>query len=253
MQFHFAGYGPNQAIRHAVAMSLPISGGSILINPPNPRDLYFTRTSFGEIVWGLYEIGNEMALRYPIPLRAARFAATVKVGEVWKALIVDRRPSSQSIEPVGTPQIDSIATVRRALEQSLEAGHGRISCRDDPDLVIEYEFLGQTLIAGDVFTTFLASGTVISEYDDQNWPVRLIAQGRRSAVRFGIRAVEQGTGRNQITWGHARMAIKTIWREIIMGISRDAPTHYVQRSRWESLYLVFWYRGMKVGEGALQG
>lgn len=59
-----------------------------------------------------------------------------------------------------------------------------------------------------------------------------------------------GVGADLLTWDQTRIAVRTLWREVMMGYSYDAQA-FVAEPRFEELRFSIEYNGVKIGRGSL--
>ncbi|KAL8794851.1 MAG: hypothetical protein Q9195_002563 [Heterodermia aff. obscurata] len=210
------------------------------------------------MVWGLWDLGNQMAQLYPMPRRVPLFSSQIWTSRGWLGSIGVSRP----VPGIQDPD-DSIAAVRErrvARSASLSSystpslikrvDSGSIPCREDRDLVVEYQFLYVDLDPGQVFTAFLRSNTFFATYNMHDKDVTMVAYGSGYRISLGVTDVKEGPGMEQLTWGLARIAIKTLWREVVLSFKAEEG-RFVDRPRFEKLRFVLIYKGMRIGLGLL--
>ncbi|KAL8777247.1 MAG: hypothetical protein Q9194_002663 [Teloschistes cf. exilis] len=222
---------------------IPLSRASLSLGPRGQG------TTYKALVWTIWDIGRQIVLRYPFPIRVALFDGSIRSNAATVGYIV-ARPPPRTVAPSKGSSGNLTASSRRrvALVSPLvRADQGSIPCADDPDLVIHYRFTRKALYSGEVFTAFLTAQTYFSEHDSHQRGVVINAFGLNHAVQLTVQDVEPEGG---LTWGLARIGLRTVWREVIMGYSIDART-FIAPLRWESLTFTFKYRNVEVGGGSL--
>ena len=198
-----------------------------------------------------------MAQRYPLPRRIPSFSAQVRTSSGWLGNIGLSRPEAEiqkheslmaaARERRGARSASPASSSMPSLIKRVDSGS--IPCREDPDLVVEFHFLYSDLDPKQVFTAFLRSNTFFAAYGMQDKDVTMVAYSS-GPVSLGLTDVKQGPGREQLTWGMARIAIRTLWREVVMSFKADEG-RFVDRPRFEKLSFVLIYRGVRIGLGLL--
>ncbi|KAI4203491.1 MAG: hypothetical protein LQ350_001829 [Teloschistes chrysophthalmus] len=222
---------------------IPLSRASLTLGPRGQG------TSYKVFVWTIWDIGRQIVLRYPFPDRVALFDGSIRSNAATVGYFVSRPPPRTVASSKGSSGNLTASSRRRdaLVLPMVRADEGSIPCADDPDLVIHYRFTQKPLFSGEVFTAFLSAQTYFSEHDSHQRGVVMNAFGLNHAVQLAVQDVEPERG---LTWGLARIGLRTVWREIIMGYSIDARA-YIGPLRWESLTFTFEYRNVEVGGGSL--
>ena len=209
-------------------------------------------TTYGTLVWAIWGLGRYIALLYPMPNNVPRFFGKIQVAAGLAGLFYIELPPNRIAVSSNHSDVSSIAASRRRdviVKPTLRADRGRKTCHDDPDLVIHYQFLGRELFPGQVFTAFLTAQTYFSEYESERRDVTMVAFSVDRRVRLGVHGVHTGPGSYLLTWGLARIGVRTVWH-LVMGYSIDMM-EFVDEMRWESVSFVLEYRGVGVGQGSL--
>lgn len=213
------------------------------------RDFMLTHNT---LVWALWEIGRRMALLYPFPQRIPFFDGLIKTSAGTVGHFRGIPPTHTMITSNSSSHGAITARLRRDNSANLvaRANQGSRPCREDPDLVVHYQFLGQQLPPGDTFTAFLKAQIFFSEYDADRADVSILAFGMNRRVRLAVHRDAAGSGGNGLKWRHAWMAVRTVWTELMIGYSYDAKG-YVDPIRLESLSFTLRYKNVIVGRGSL--
>lgn len=222
---------------------IPISRASLSLGPRGQG------TNFKTFVWTLWDVGRQIVLRYPFPNQVALFDGSIRINAATVGYFI-ARPPPRTVVPSNASSGHPIASSRRrdaSISPIVRADEGSIPCTDDTNLVIHYRFTGRPLVPEEVFMAFLTAQTYFSEHDSHQRGVDVNAFGLNHQVQLTVQDVDPERG---LTWGLARIGLRTVWRELIMGYSIDART-YVDPLRWESVVFTFEYRNMAVGGGSL--
>ncbi|KAL9582803.1 MAG: hypothetical protein Q9212_003085 [Teloschistes hypoglaucus] len=222
----------------------PLSRASLTLGPRGQG------TTYKVLVWTIREIGRQIVLRYPFPDRVALFDGSIRSNAATVGYFIARPPPrtvASSKESSGNLTASSRRRRDALVSPSVTADEGSIPCSDDPDLVVHYRFTQRPLYSGEVFTAFLSAQTYFPEHNSHQRGVDINAFGLNHAVQLAVQDVDPERG---LTWGLARIGLRTVWLEIIMGYSIDARA-YVGPLRWESLTFTFEYRNVEVGGGSL--
>lgn len=188
----------------------------------------FSQTTYGVLVLGLRETGAQIALKYPMPQRVRVHTAAGMID-----FISTKKPPPGI---VGSTEDDSPAfTLARrrsevAIEPLLTANSDTKPYYEDSNLKIHYHFNNRPLVPGQVFTAFLASNTFCSDHEEQERGVSVEAFGSDRQVRIRVDAEPAGRGMGQSMWRLARIALRTLWQEIVMGF-RASRGGFVDRPR----------------------
>ena len=207
--------------------------------------------TYSLLIWTLLELGTQMAQHYPMPQLVPAFSSRIVTSRGIVGTLQLLRPA----EAFSTSADTNLTTATRhrrdaVIATPLEADSGVRPCRENTDLVVRYQFLRRPLIPSQVFTAFLRSNTFFSAHGMQEPGVLMVAYSSSRRTHFAITGVGQGPGVNHLTWGLARIAMRTIWRDLIMRFDYDAGD-FVDRPRWEAVSFVLEYRGIRVGQGQL--
>ena len=241
-QFFLSGFGKNELLTRPLRFDMQVSGASIAVMPPTTR-ASFDQASYGHMVWALYEIGVQVAHHCPWPQRAPALWTTVTVLRTWVGSVSVMPPSQDQIPP---PPTQNVTTARRAISRLSTADSGRVPCREDPNLVISYEFLGRPLAAEQVFTAFLKANTFFSEYDEEAHVDTMVAYSVNRSVRLGVSSLRT----DDLTWERARLAVRVLWRQIVMGFVAGPPARWEgDAPRWEGVGFLLEYEGLRIGQG----
>ena len=210
------------------------------------------------MVWGLWELGSQIAQQYRMPRRVPPFSAQVSTANGWMGNIGLSRPEPgikehESLVAAARERRDArTATLSSSSMPSLikRVDSGSVPCSEDHDLVVEFRFLYFDLDPGQVFTAFLRSNTYFAANGMQDTDVTMVAYGSGHRISLGLTDVKSGSGREKLTWGLARIAISTLWRDIVLNF-KDQEGRFVDRPRFEKLSFVLTYKGVKIGIGLL--
>ena len=232
---------------------LMISHGQLRLAPVS-----YQYCTIDSMVWGLWELGTQMAQRYPMPQRVPSFSAQLWTTRGWLGIIGVLRSESEIHEHEGlvapardrTPARSTSLSSSPMPSLSKRVDSGSIPCREDHDLVVEFQFLYHPLDPGQVFTAFLRSNTFFAAHGWQDMDVTMVAYGSGHQISLGLTEVTQGPGMKQLTWGLARIAMGTLWREVVMSFKADEG-RFVDRPRFEKLSFILIYKGVKIGLGHL--
>ena len=209
-------------------------------------------TTYGTLVWAIWELGRHIALSYPMPNNVPRFFGKIQVAAGLAGLFYIALPPNRITASSNHSNVSSIVASRRRnviVKPTMRADHRSKTCHDDPDLVIHCQFFGRKLFPSQVFTAFLTAQTYFSEYESERQEVTMVAFSVDRRVRLRLHGVQTGPGSYLLTWGLARMGVRTVWH-LVMGYSIDM-VEFVDAMRWESVSFVLEYRGVRVGEGSL--
>lgn len=210
------------------------------------------------MVWGLWEIGTQMAQHYRMPRRVPSFSAQVSTANGWLGIVGMSRPEPEIKEHEGLVAAarerrgTRVASLSSSSMPSLikRVDSGSIPCSEDHDLVVEFQFLYLDLDPGQVFTAFLRSNTFFAMYGMRDTDVTMVAYGSGHRVSLGLTDVKLGPGREKLTWGLARIAIRTLWRDIVMSFKVEEG-RFVDIPRFEKLSFELTYKGVRIGLGLL--
>ena len=243
---HMAQFNGDAIVPRDQGFKFVNSGDTMLI-----RAFHDESVTYGELVWTVLELGTQMAQRYPMPRSVPDFSSRIVIARGIVGTLQVLRGNEALSEDADTT-LTTAARHRRdaVISSTLTADSGVMPSRDDPNLAIRYQFLRRPLSPAQVFTAFLKSNTFLSANDMQAPGVRMVAYSSNTRTHFAITSVGRGAGANQLTWGRARHAVRTIWRELIMRYDVDAGS-FVERPRWDGISFILEYRGVRVGQGQL--
>ena len=207
--------------------------------------------TYSLLIWTLLELGTQLAQHYPMPQLVPDFSSRIVISRGIVGTLQILRPN-EALSKNADTNLTTAARHRRdaVIAIPLRADSGVKPCRDNPDLVVRYQFLRRTLIPIQVFTAFLRSNNFFSAHGMQEPGVSMVAFGLNRRTHFAITGDEHGAGANHLTWGLARIAMRTIWRELIMRYDYDVGD-FLDRPRWEAASFILEYRGVRLGQGQL--
>lgn len=148
----------------------------------------------------------------------------------------------------GAPRGEGDTSVESRLMFRADSGSRR--CEEDPELVVRYGFHGRRLVPGPVFTAILTANTFFRQHGEDERGVGMVAYGSDWRIHLDVAGVRQGPGIIELPWGLARIAMRTVWREILMRLQKK-PGQFVDGPRWEALAFRLEYRSVSTGEGWL--
>jgi len=248
LQFDLAGYNKNYYMFRRIVYGLILSGGAIVIQPSEERNV-----PFGVMVWAVYVFGSNLALSYRMPQPVPRPQALVDSHAGLMGAIGLTAPAPHAVNKGNTT-----ATARRdmviesrdsAIIQHLRADSGSQTCFEDRNLVIRYNFNHHPLDPAGVFTAFLMGNVFCSEYahnDIQDVDMEAFSSDRQIKVR--MHGVQEGAGVGTLTWKLVRLALKTVFQSLVMGFQYTRGG-FVDGPRWEAMSLVLNYNGVEIGQG----
>ncbi|KAL8687103.1 MAG: hypothetical protein Q9218_006632 [Villophora microphyllina] len=234
-----AQYNKNDLLDHWQKVNLVVSG-SIIVFVPYDEPIIMT---YGEVVWGLVDIGSLIARQYPFPRMVPRFSGEMQ-SRGRNPGFFQSVPSRRQAATASSNETD-ILPVSASRRRDLTSNEGSVTCADDPNLVIHYQFLGQALNPGEVLTAFLSAQTFFSEHPGQQRGANLLARGLGHHVQLRIESVE-----GLLTWDEGRIGVRTLWREVIVGYNL-ARKAWVPGPNWEAVSFRYEYRGVTLGWGLL--
>ncbi|KAL8646779.1 MAG: hypothetical protein Q9210_005934, partial [Variospora velana] len=250
-----AQFSSNQIVQVTQQYRLMISGHTIYVFPT-------PRMTDGMLVWFFWELGKQIAQRYPMPHMVPEFWGEFNTDAGMQASFLISGPRQQvaleqlAASSINASDIEAVSAGRRRLAAVVEtpallkADRGSRQCVDDPNLVIRYQFYRHTLPPGEVLTAFLTAQTFFSEHNEQERQVDMLALSMDSRVRLSVSGSNTGPGRNGLNWGLAREGLRTVWRDLVMGYSISARA-FVGEARWESVSFTYEHHGVKIGQGTL--
>ncbi|KAL9008020.1 MAG: hypothetical protein Q9173_006815 [Seirophora scorigena] len=213
----------------------------------------------GVLVWFFSELGRQIALRYPFPHKVPKFwgefSTAAGMGGGFVIGGPGQNPRRELEGSVNASDPGAVAASRRRATTTerrafLMTDSGSKTCIEDPNLVIHYRFYRVPMPPGQVLTAFLTAQTFFSEHEEQERGVDILALSMDRRVRLSVSDVRTGLGRNVLTWALARVGVRTVWRELVIGF--DIGTRaFIGEVRWDSVSFTYEYRGVKIGQGTL--
>ncbi|KAL8707498.1 MAG: hypothetical protein Q9220_007488 [cf. Caloplaca sp. 1 TL-2023] len=246
LQSSMSQYPHSDRMVEAKSIQTPISGAKIGIIP-------FARNTFGLLVWALWDIGRQMAMRYPMPELVPTLSTHIEIAIGLAGYVALKKPPEVANNVTTAPDATNVtATARRDAIKPLQVDSGRTPAIDDPNLVISYTFINRPLDPGQILTAFLMSNVIVSQHEETGRSDLMMAYSVDRQVRIILAEVAagQGPGANQLTWKLARLGLRTVWQNVIMGFKYD-PGQFVDGPRWQSVRFELEYRGVKIGAGWL--
>lgn len=250
LQHDLADHNKDYTMFRRINVGMILSGGAILMQPSEERNV-----PFGVMVWAVYVFGNNLALSYRMPQLVPLPKALIDSNAGLMGAIGLIAPAPHEVgkgNNTATARRDTIKIASRdsAMTQPLQADSGSITCFEDPNLVIRYNFDHRPLDPARVFTAFLMSNVFCSEYGGHsiNQDVDMEAFSSDRQVRVRMHSVQEGTGVGTLTWKLASLALRTIFQHLVMGFQYSRGG-FVDGPRWEAMSFLLDYKGVKVGQG----
>ena len=223
-------------------MQMPLSRLSleVLIQPQN---------LYGEMVWGLYEVGAQVSRLYSL-----RTLVPSLVAEVFSTSVVQGRIRMGIPRPILGPPIlegsvkHNSTLARRTVTEPRTGDEGDVVSRDDHHLTVSFQFGGRPLLDGQILTLFLRSMTFCSEHDEEELNIDMTAFSEDQLLALHIESERRMPGASQLSWERARLALRTLWMQVFMGYSPSSGG-FLENPRFESLSYVILYRGREIGHG----
>lgn len=216
-----------------------------MVNESDPGQPDVQELHYGQSVWCFYDIGVEMAHRYPMP---------TGVHSLESMIYTPQRLGAIRIYPTPNLQLNTNATREgpitargEADNEVLRGQRGEFRSKDDPNLVVVYQFDGRPVQPDRMLTTFLRSMTFCSEHDEDELNAHMVAFSADRLARLRIDGVS-GAGAHQLSWRRARLALRTLWVQVVMGHIFPIEA-FDLAPRWESFSFLIEYRDVRIGQG----
>ena len=209
--------------------------------------------TYGLLVWAFWELGRQIAIRYPMPQNVPSFEAEIQSNYGFAGWLEISMPDAGPSLRLNSSESGPLTPSHRRdvlMNSALRSDQGTKVCIDDHRLLIHYIFEGRQLLPGEVFTAFLTAQTFISAHKEEERDVDMVALSQGQHVGISLKSVNPGSTGHLFNWRLARIGLNTVWREIVMGYSPQV-VGYVGPMRWESVSFRFEYRGVWVGKGSL--
>lgn len=248
-----AQHGANEEVLQAQGSQLVTSKASFFVGPVQHHLGIEGTLTYGLIVWTLFELGRSIQFLYSYPSKAARFRGGIVVDPLLCGTFRVLPPAASSLALASLSNSSTIAASRHRDAPNiatLRADSGTRSTPEDPDLVIRYQIYHHALPSGQVLMAFLMAQTYFLEHEKLDRNVNMLALSTDARIRLQVKQVEEGAGTDLLTWDQARIAVRTVWREVVMGYSFDA-LRFVGEARWESVSFTIERKGVKIGTGSL--
>lgn len=232
---------------------LEIQRFSLVITPAKFFIIPFEGCTYGTAVWTFWELGTQIAQRYPGPDPVPTFFSRIQTDAGNVGLISIKKLAKVIATSKSSDNGTVTAAARRRdtiMRPSLRADSGSKPVHEDPNLVVRYNFRGQPLVPGQVFTAFLRANTFYSVHGRDERGVTMMAYSSDRSTCVALCEVPEGPGRDQLTWERARTAMRTVWREIVIGFVTETR-QFVDGPRWESLTFQLEYNGVKIAQGLI--
>ena len=244
-QSEFAAFDKVEILNRIARYHTLSSNVLLVVNESDPGQPDVHELHYGQIVWCFYDIGVEMARRYPMP---------TGVHSLDSLIYTPQRLGAIRIYPISNLHLNTNATREspitargKADKKALRAQRGEIRSMDDPNLVVYYQFDGRAVQPDRMLTTFLRSMTFCSEFDADERNVHMIAFSADRLVRLRMDGVS-GAGIHQLSWYKATLALRTLWVQVVMGLI--FPTRGLDLvPRWESFSFLIDYKDVRIGQG----
>ena len=262
-QSMLAAHDAQQPVPHFLRFTSADFSAAIGVTVANPQ------LTFGDTVWGLYEAGVLMSRRdAPVLLMPDRMPGLgIRVqmpllGTVGFIKIEPRSLLWGGVPPTATKNNNNDATRKRPavtterLRGREEVGasnesavvaldSGDVRSSEDEYLVVHYNFDRYELAPARMLTAFLRTMTFCSEHDDGELGASMVAFSADGYVRLSMDGVQAGPGARQLSWRKARLALRTMWPQVVMGFGGRYP----ESPRWEAFSFVVEYQGVRIGQG----
>ncbi|KAL8783647.1 MAG: hypothetical protein Q9195_009321 [Heterodermia aff. obscurata] len=202
------------------------------------------RLTFGELVWGLYETGVEISRRNPVP---GQIMSGLGVGVYIFRDIVGfiRIGEWRPVANVTPSAIDERRWEVGASNGAQVQNSGNVRSSEDRELVVHYNYDGREVTPARMLTVFLHTMTFCAEHDeDELLGTSMVAFSADGFVRLRMDGVGQPRA-PQLSWKLARLALRTMWSQIVMDIEGQLP----EGLRWEAFSFILEYKGVRIGQG----
>lgn len=238
---------------HILFFGLPIFSATIQVIAADPL------LTYGEVIWGLYETGAEISRSggHGMPDRMPAIGTSMYMSTLGLVGFISIKPNPVpgtwgGLLPAGnmsqekTPSTASEKRSRKAASRVRAWAAGDARSTEDPDLVLHYHFDGRKLAPRQMMTAFLRTMTFCSEHHDDELGAEMVAFSADGFVRLRLEGVQAGgPGPYLLSWGMARLALRTLWAQVVMGFHGRYPVN----PRWEAFSFFLEYRGVMIGEG----
>ena len=219
-------------------------------------DIAYYGMVFREAVWGIYETGLQLAVRYPAPQPVPDLSANIftnaglrgilRAGDsTARANMTDAALSRSHMSVNSRRRRDPIVPLINA---TLGDGDtGEVRSPDDPHLVIYYHFQRRALASKEVLTSFLMAMLFCSEHDGEERGVSITAFSADRHSRLRMEGVVT-PGPESLDWRKARYAMRVLWKQVVMNYD-EREKRFTEGPRFESLSFLVQYQGVRIGEG----
>ena len=192
---------------------------------------------------------------WKVPVKTFGSSIETDEGELGHCFL--RRKQAGEVTPsYSDANTTSTATSRRSRDRrnaaivrpTVISDAGVMPTPEDRHLVISWRFRGKPLPPGGVFKAFLVANTFLSEHGASSIEeVAIVARGGNIEPVLALSAVNN----HDLTWERARLALQTLWRDVIMGFSYQR-IRFEGEPRWESLAFTVMYNGQVIGYGQVE-
>ena len=207
------------------------------------------QTLYGEMVWGLYEVGARTSRLYTLGTLVPSLSADIFSTSVFKGRIRMGRPPPIQVPPIleGSMKHNSTLARRTTIETRTD-DQGDVISLDNHDLTVSFHFGGRPLRDGQILTLLLKSMTFCSEHDEEELSVDMTAFSEDRLVQLRMESEQRAPEASQLSWERARLALRTLWMQVFMGYipSRGG---FVEHPRFESMSYIVLYQGEMIGSG----
>ena len=206
------------------------------------------QTTYGDMIWAFWELGVRMVQLYPMPQLIPSFSGTVETASGTKGTIGSDGPVSSSPLTMSNSTSDPLDSGITLLRKRDEI-HGVIGVRGYMGLKIHYRVSSTAIDPGRAFTAFLKANTIFAVHNDnERGNVAMSAYSPDQRLSVSVKDVEEGSGVGQLTWGMTRLAMQTVWRDIILGFNSGTRT-FLEEPKWQLVVFILEYHGTEVGTG----
>lgn len=219
-------------------------------------DIAYYGMVFSEAVWGIYETGLRLAIRYPAPQPVPDFSANIFTNAGPRGILRAGDPTARAnlTETVPSKSHMSVSSRRRGdlivpfIHPALgKADSGEVPSPDDPHLVIYYHFQRRALVSKEVLTSFLMAMLFCSEHDGEGHGVSITAFSADRQSRLRMDGVVT-PGPEGLDWRRARYALRVLWKQVVMNYD-EREKRFTEGPRFESFSFLVQYQGVRIGEG----
>lgn len=243
-QSAFAAFDKDEILNRIARYTGPLGNVLLVVNESAEPDVH--EFHYGQIVWSFYDIGVEMARRYPMPTGVHSLESQIytpqRIGAIRIYLLLQLNANTTHNGPITArrePDRKALTAPRR----------GDVKSVDDPNLVLYYQFDGRPVQPDRMLTAFLRSMTFCSEHDEDELDAHLIAFSADWHARLRLYSITRPEAL-QLSWHKARLALRTLWMQVVMGLNEWGPGLDIE-PRWESFSFLVEYRGVRIGQGWL--